>query len=298
MNQNDVKAILSHVVEFTRPRWKQFSHNVSDLDELFIRHGYEQQGFETLKFFPLLKDRNIGAISEMGLILNNPTRVTKYERNFAGGLDAPFYQNLFKGSYGFNGKAFFDACNEFLTQKRGNPGRSFFQLLWWMLNSTNYLYREHQGSFNNYINTCLLTYLNEPTLERPLLSITSAEEWESFKQKIKPWKNRYLMGIGENTFDFIFGDIDELPFVAQSFKLDSSNIHFLQVTGIVDRIGELTRDRVIAFLKDLSLPYSLREINKGMYFYCSETERELYGYCRNKPMCASCGISGLCEKNL
>ena len=112
---------------------------------------------------------------------------------------------------------------------------------------------------------------------------------------MKPWKELY--GIGENVFDFIIGDTTEADFVENAYKLDSANEHFLKISGLHKIIGNLERERIINFLGDLNLPYPLRQINKGIYTYCSDTEKENYGFCRGTWKCNDCEISGICEKN-
>ena len=99
-------------------------------------------------------------------------------------------------------------------------------------------------------------------------------------------------------FDFIFGDIVEAQFARDSYKFDSANEHFLTVTGIASLISPLQRGTAIQFMRSMELPYSLREINKGIYTYCSLTEAENYGYCRRASKCNQCAALDICERPL
>ena len=67
----------------------------------------------------------------------------------------------------------------------------------------------------------------------------------------------------------------------------------LKITGISKLIGDLNEKNV----KKLNLPYTLREVNKGIYIYCTKTELSNFGFCRNKTICKKCGISDICVKN-
>ena len=122
----------------------------------------------------------------------------------------------------------------------------------------------------------------------------SSSEWEDFKNKKQPWNELY--GVGINVFDYIMGDIIELEFVKDSFKLDAANIRFLEKTGII-KGSELNHENVKQYLLSLDLPYTLREINKGLYTYASELGKENYGYCRTPQKCQECNVHDICEKN-
>lgn len=91
------------------------------------------------------------------------------------------------------------------------------------------------------------------------------------------------------------GDVEELRFVINSYKLDSANEHFLKVTGLFDL--PMDRDKVTKYLKELNLHYTLREINKGLYSYCAEGVEE-FRFCYSEEKCNDCGINDICEKNL
>ena len=93
------------------------------------------------------------------------------------------------------------------------------------------------------------------------------------------------------------GDIIEAKFAKNSYKLDKANLRFLTVTGIFKLLNKLDRENVINFLKGLGLPYTLREINKGIYTYCSKTEAKNFGFCYDKERCKECEINNICEKN-
>jgi hypothetical protein len=131
--------------------------------------------------------------------------------------------------------------------------------------------------------------------ETEFLSIKD-EEWLSFLESAKPWK--HLRGIGVNVFDFIIGDVVEAQFARDSYKFDSANEYFLTVTGIASLIMPLERGTVIDFMRSLRLPYTLREINKGVYTYCSLTEAENYGYCRSFWKCQECNVKDICNRHL
>ena len=59
----------------------------------------------------------------------------------------------------------------------------------------------------------------------------------------------------------------------------------------------INRENVVNFLGQLDVPYTLREINKGIYTYCSETESVNFGFCRDKIRCKDCEVNEICEKN-
>lgn len=67
--------------------------------------------------------------------------------------------------------------------------------------------------------------------------------------------------------------------------------------GAICKYDELTHDNVINILKDLNLIYSLREINKGLYAYCSKLHCSGYCFCRNPAKCQECKVPDICEKN-
>lgn len=101
-----------------------------------------------------------------------------------------------------------------------------------------------------------------------------------------------------NVFDYIMGDVLELGFVKNSYKLDSANKRFLTITGIFDCYSEdLNHDEVINFLRELNLPYSLREINKGLYAYCSKLTCDKYCFCRNPQKCDECNVNKICKQD-
>jgi len=91
------------------------------------------------------------------------------------------------------------------------------------------------------------------------------------------------------------GDIIELEFVINSYKLDAANIRFLTKTGII-KSDELNQENAISFLKDLDLPYNLREINKGLYVYCSKLHCKGYCFCRDPEKCLKSKVNDICEK--
>ena len=48
MNRAHARQIVQNAVETTRPRWRQYAQSWKDIDTVFIKHGYEQQGFRFL----------------------------------------------------------------------------------------------------------------------------------------------------------------------------------------------------------------------------------------------------------
>ena len=166
-----------------------------------------------------------------------------------------------------------------------------------MLACCNYLKEYYNGSFSFFIKKKFHEFVSSSNIVNIEFLSMDEELWNTFKKVKKPWKELY--GIGENVFDFIMGDIIEAEFIKNSYKLDSANIYFFKVTGIIKLLNnDLTRENVINFLKELKLTYTLREINKGIYTYCSETESENFGFCRNIQKCAYCGINSICEKHI
>lgn len=70
---------------------------------------------------------------------------------------------------------------------------------------------------------------------------------------------------------------------------------------IIHNTVEITKPRWSQYdqtWKNIDLPFSLREINKGIYTYCSKTESENYGFCRNQNKCKMCNVQNICEMNL
>ncbi|MGQ9471804.1 MAG: hypothetical protein ACUVR0_08970 [Candidatus Aminicenantales bacterium] len=57
----------------------------------------------------------------------------KYIRDEKGGLAKEFYQELKMGKYGEEGIKFFERVEEFLKNRRRQPGFKFWMLLWFML---------------------------------------------------------------------------------------------------------------------------------------------------------------------
>ena len=100
MNTEQAKKILHYVVEKTKPRWKQYDEDQNKINEVFIRRGYEQGGFEAWKFAELLKNQDIFSIEKIGLILDKYKGNTKYDCTFAGSLKDSFYKNMANGVYG------------------------------------------------------------------------------------------------------------------------------------------------------------------------------------------------------
>ncbi len=293
MNIEHARRIIFYAVEKTKPRWGQYDEHWNKIDEVFIRRGYEQGGFEAWIFAELLKQYNIFSIEKIGQILEKHKKNTKYDRRFAGSLGSPFYRDMESGAYGSEGKKFYNAIKVFRDDK-GKAGAWFWNKLWQMLVCCNYLKSNYDASFSHFLKKKCAEFKQLPHIQDPdFLSITP-DEWQKFKISEKPWNELY--GIGESVFDFIVGDIKEAKFVAGSYKLDSANLHFLKITGITALLHDINRENVTAFLSGLKLPYTLREVNKGIYTYCSETEAINFGFCRNKEKCEECEVNDICEK--
>lgn len=293
MNTSEAKSIIKYVVDFTKNRWIEYEEKWDNIEEVFLLRAYEQGGFEFFKFADLLKRERIFSINKLGKILENYKDNLKYNREFAGSLESPFYKNLKTGYFGKVGTIFYRCTQNF----NGRAGAWYWRQLWQMLVCCNYLKEYYKGSFYYFLNKKFQEFTISLKIEDTDILSMNEELWNTFKKVKKPWRELY--GIGENVFDFIMGDFIEAEFVKNSYKLDSANLYFFKVTGISKLLNEnLTRENIVNFLKGLNLPYSLREINKGIYTYCSETESHNFGFCRKKEKCALCGISSICEKNI
>ncbi|MBI5001512.1 MAG: hypothetical protein HZB92_08340 [Euryarchaeota archaeon] len=292
MDIDQARQLVEYAATKTRPRWEQYAVSWNAIDEVFIVRGYEQGGFESWKFAELLKAHGIFSISKLGTILSGYRGNPKYLRKFAGGMASPFYEGLKSGTYGDEGQRF----HECVAGYRGKAGAWFWSKLWQMLVCCHHLKGNYAGSFAHFLKSKYAAFTDvEAVSDGQLLSCLS-DEWQRFKKASKPWNELY--GIGENVFDYVLGDVKEAAFVKDSYKLDSANIHFLRVTGIAGLIGELDYDVVVNFLKALELPYSIREINKGLYTYCSVSEAINFGFCRDLQKCDGCEVNRLCEKNI
>lgn len=291
MDIQRAKRIILYVVEKTKTRWSQYDEHWCDIDNVFIRRGYEQGGFEVWKFAELLKNECVLSIEKIGMVLERYRDDKRYDRKFAGSLESVFYQDMKNGKYGEEGVKFCRCIKNF----KGKAGAWFWNKLWQMLVCCNYLRKNYESSFSYFLKKKYAEFKKiSMVTDNDFLNMDPGE-WEKFKRGAKPWKE--LLGIGENVFDFIVGDIAGASFVKDSYKLDSSNSYFFKVTGISELIPGPKREQVVIFLKDLCLPYTLREINKGIYTYCSETEAENFGFCRNRSKCSQCNVNDVCEKN-
>jgi len=103
MDNVNAKKIILHAVKTTEPRWREFTEHWKDINEIFIRRGYEQQGFACSKLTEGLKARGIFTISKLGSILGKYKVAGKYDRLLAGSLVAPFYDGLRNGLGGKRG---------------------------------------------------------------------------------------------------------------------------------------------------------------------------------------------------
>ena len=292
MDKVHAKQIIQNAVATTEPRWRQYAQTWKDINIIFLKHGYEQQGFRFFRFAPFLSEQGILSIDALGRILDDRRNTAPYEPSYAKGLDTDFYCQLRRGIFGSKGVLFEQATRLFKEREPANCGRFYWKLLWYMLQACSYLRRYHGSNVAGYIMSEYGRFRRYPKLsETEFLGITDAE-WLSFLEAVKPWK--HLKGIGENVFDFIIGDVVEAQFASDSYKFDSANKYFLTVTGIVSMIASPGRRTVIDFMRSLGLPYTLREINKGIYTYCSLTESENYGYCRSLWKCQECSVKDIC----
>ena len=68
MNTPAAKRIIENAVVTTEPRWRQYAQTWRDIDIVFIRHGYEQQGFRFFRFVPFLSDRGLFLLAQVNSI--------------------------------------------------------------------------------------------------------------------------------------------------------------------------------------------------------------------------------------
>jgi hypothetical protein len=304
MDDDIARKIILNAVETTEPTWKQYGVLWKDIDYIFVQRGYEQGGFNTSEFSELLENEKIFSIEKIGQILNNFDYKQAYNRKFAGGLDKSFYQDLANGQAGIIGEKFYKIVKNF----KGNKGMGYFMQLWRMLICCNYMKNNYNSSFIHFLRAKYTEYKGIDNISDNEFLNISAKEWDGFKKVKKPWNELY--GIGESVFDFIMGDLvdeqlNDYEFVKNSYKLDDANIRFLKVTGI---FNEPEHDKVIEFLNKLELPYTIRQINKGIYSYCSvtaleEVKKRIYegnpknhGFC-HPDKCVKCKVNEICEKN-
>ena len=305
MDIEKARKIIHHVVSSTVRRWRQYETSWKEVDELFIKRGYEIGGFEAWKFAEALKKAGIFSISELGKILPPELKSKTYDRNFAGSLNSEFYLRAKEGEYGEKGRKFYLTVESFL-KSDAKKGQSFWRLLWFMLQSCSFLEKNFRGSFKVYLlekfRQIFYSEIEDFTeLEKAFFSL-NYDEYSKFKKFIL--KERNLPGIGPNMFDYILADIKELAFANEIIKLDSSNKSFFKVTGIgklfdfnPNQKEEEIKEKIRNFFKSLDLPYTVREINKGIYTYCSKTEGDKFGFCLSKDKCSSCKVSEFCEKD-
>lgn len=296
MNKSKARSIIENAVLTTKPRWLTYEESWGNIDRIFISRGYEQQGFQLFKFIPVLEKFNIFSIDNLGSILLKYPQNRNYSREFAGSFTSEFYSNLQDGICGYEGELFTKAVHIFLNEKMGSPGKTFWKLLYQMLQGCTFLKKYYSSSFGNYLLSKYASFRNMQNISESEFLNISDSDWELFLDKTKPWGD--LKGIGPNVFDFLLGDIIEANFVRNSYKFDSSNRHFLLVTGISQEIIPFNRTTIVSFLKEIALPFNLREINKGIYTFCSLTESSNYGYCRDISKCMNCKVNAICEKEI
>ena len=54
MNPDHARRIVQNAVATTKPRWRCYDESWRDIDVIFIKRGYEQQGFRFFRFTPYL----------------------------------------------------------------------------------------------------------------------------------------------------------------------------------------------------------------------------------------------------
>ncbi len=292
MNSENAKKIIINAIETTEPSWSTWGVHWDYIDEVFLGRAYDQLGFDNWIFVNFLRDNNILSISKIGKILHNNEFERKYNRDISGSFESPLFEGMKDGTYGEEGKNFYKSVKEF----NGRKGAAFWKLLWQMLVCCNYLRINYKSSFSYYLKNKYAEYKNLGVIsDEDFLSMTS-KEWNEFKKFKNPWNELY--GVGLNVFDYIMGDLEEMEFVKNSYKLDSANKRFLTITGIFNcKPDELKYEEVLNYLNELSLPYDLRKINKGLYAYCSKLGCDKYCFCREIKKCSECKVNDICEKD-
>lgn len=289
MEKENVQKIILNAVKTTEPTWSNWYVHWEDIEEVFLSRAFDIGGFDNWLFINDLKKHNLN-IKKIGSILDKTKIERKYKRDFAGNLNSPFYKDLQNGKYGEAGEQFYQSITEFT----GNLGGFLWMQLWRILVCCNYLENNYDGSFAVYLKKRYAEYKNIETISDSDFLLITVEEWQNFIKNKQPWNELY--GIGPNVFDYVIRDIVELEFVKNSFKLDAANIRFFTKTGIF-KSEELNQENVITFLKDLNLPYSLGDINKGVYAYCSKLHCGTYCFCRDPKRCQDCHVEEICEQN-
>lgn len=292
MDSENVKEIICNAVKTTEPTWSTWGVHWNELDEVFLARAYDQLGFDDWIFVNFLRDNDILSIKKIGSILDKGCFERRYDREIAGGLEMPFYIFLKKGVFGKEGIGFYNSVRDF----DGGKGAAFWKLLWQMLVCCNYLKKNYKSSFVYYLKEKYVEHENLDKVTDDNFFHMTQEEWDSFKENKKPWNELY--GVGLNVFDYIMGDVLELGFVKNSYKLDSANQRFLTITGIFEcDPKDLDHGEVVDFLSELDLPYSLREINKGLYAYCSKLGCDKYCFCREPEKCDECKVNNICKQD-
>ena len=125
MNKNNSRAIIQNAVEVTRPTWSGFDERWDNSEKVFISRAYDQMGFDDWIFVDFLEKHNIYSIEKIGKILDNLEFERKYNRELAGSLESPLYQDMKKGTYGSEGKSFYQSVKEF----NGGKGAALLQIV-------------------------------------------------------------------------------------------------------------------------------------------------------------------------
>lgn len=197
-----------------------------------------------------------------------------------------------KGIYGEEGENFYKSVASF----DGRKGAAFWKLLWQMLVCCNHLKNNYNSNFAYFLKNKYAEFKGIKGINDEEFLALSQEEWDEFKETKKPWDALY--GVGLNVFDYIMGDVEEFEFIKNFYKLDSANQRFLTITGIFDcKPHELNHKEAVEFLSGLNLPYTLREINKGLYSYCSKLGCDKYCFCRDPDKCIECKVEDICRQD-
>jgi len=293
---NQAKQIIKAIFRETKPTWEKWMTPYRELDYTFLKRGYEQLGFDCDNFVNnFLSKYGIGEIEKIGKIIKNLGYIEdnyKYQRDFSGAIDAPFYSKLKQGKAGEEGILFYRAVRDFLNSET-RKGASFWRLLWCMLVSCQFLNKNYRGSFRLFVINKLSEFYSK-TFSDTTFKNLSILEWKKFLST-KPWQ--FLLGIGPNTFDYIFRDTPELTFAKGTFKLDTSNIKFLNITGIWDlRDKSLSGKRKVykELLNRICEDIPISEVGKAIYAFSAKGGRNL---CNPPKACSTCIVESICLKN-
>jgi len=91
LNKEKTKKIVLNAVETTEPLWSNFGVKWEDINLVFLSRAYEQGGFHLYKFVNLLEKYQIYSIESIGSILDTYNGERKYQRDFSGSINSPFF---------------------------------------------------------------------------------------------------------------------------------------------------------------------------------------------------------------